>query len=436
MKKIIMSVLFMISLLGLYGCVFNGGQTINDDFDLVVDDPTALSGTVKIALPSAGGKRVILEAVIEEYRKQRPNVTVQVEWKASDDFYLSYQIDVSTGLVFPDVAFIDHVYIQSLAALNLIIPVNQSINQVKDQYIDNLVNATALDGKLYGYPFSANTLALFYNKDILGNRSVPTTYQEFIEVGTSIHQQEQSKPVEQRNQVFSLSTGADYKNFGALIFVSWLSRLNGQMLSADLQTSYINQEPTKQVLTLWKDIIDRGWANPALSNEGLFYVGKVAFLEMGNWIIPTVFGDNAKSNFGVAPLFSLTENGEKNSALGLYALCVTRQSDENRMRLAADLSQFISTNTQVQIDYAKNANLLPVTKEAAQDVFFQQDAWKVFIDALPLAALRPGSPEWPTIQDEIGNMFMKVVLGRETITNAVNDAHNKVQRRLDDFYKG
>jgi ABC-type glycerol-3-phosphate transport system substrate-binding protein len=436
MKKHIIIFVLTLSLIMLSGCQLNKSSDPDDDFDLVVDDPTTLSGTVKIALPSAGGKREILEAVLDEYREARPDVTVEVEWKASDDFYLSYQIDVSTGLVFPDVAFIDHVYIQSLAALNLIIPVDQSIEQVSNLYIDNLVNATKLDDKIYGYPFSANTLALYYNKDILGDRPVPTTYDEFLAVGDQIYQQEQAKPSDQRNQVFSLSTGSDYKNFGALVFVSWLARANGTLLSDDLRTSLVDQTPTTDVLTMWKDIVDRGWANPALSNEGLFYMGKVAFLEMGNWINPIVFGDNAQADFGVAPLFSLSEGGQANSALGLYALCVTKQEDENRMRLAADLSQFISTNTQVQVDYAKNSNLLPVTKEAALDSFFQEPEWQVFIDTLPTAALRPGSPEWPTIQDEIGNMFMKVVLGRNTIAEAVADAHQSIQEKLDDFYEG
>lgn len=435
MKKIFYLVFFTMIVIVLASC----GQTtspIDDNFDLTVEDPTTLSGTVKIALPSSGGKREILTTVIDEYKKVRPNVNVEVEWKAGDDFYLSYQIDVSTGLVFPDAAFIDHVYIQSLASLDLIMSVDSSLNQVKDLYIDNLTTATELDGKNFGYPFSANTIALFYNKDILGDLCVPTTYDEFLDVGTQIYEQEQLKPVDQQNQVFSLSTGADYKNFGALIFTSWLKRINGSLISNDLRTSKLESPEVKDILTKWKEIVDLGWANPALSNEGLFYLGKVAFLEMGCWSIPQLFGANANAEFGVAPVFKLTEDGEPNSALGLYSLCITKQKDENRMRLAADLCQFISTNTTAQVAYAKDSKLLPVTKVAAQDEFFTDPIWKVFVDALPLAAKRPGSPEWPTIQDEIGNMFMKVVLGRDSIDIASKTANNKVQEKLNDYYNG
>ena len=409
--------------------------TTEDPNSLAVADPTQLSGDVKIALPSAGGKRAVLETVIEEYRLSRPNVNVEVEWKASDDFFLSYQIDVSTGLVYPDVAFIDHVYIQYLAALDLINPIDSNLSDVEDLYIDNLMNATALNGLHYGYPFSANTMALFYNKDIVGDREIPTTYDEFKTVAADIYANEMTKPEDDRNQIFSLSTGADYKDFGALLYVSWLARMNGSILSPDLKTSLLSSDESKAVLGMWKEIVDNGWANPALSNEGLFYMGKVAFLEMGNWAIPYLFGEDDVAEFGVAPMFSFTEAGSNNSALGLYALCITKQDDLNRMRIASDLAKFISTNTAIQINFAKATNLLPVTKEAAQDEFFQDPIWKVFIDALPEAALRPGSPEWPAIQDEVGNMFMKVVLGRNTIDEATAYADEEIQAKLDQFYE-
>ena len=59
---------------------------------------------------------------------------------------------------------------------------------------------------------------------------------------------------------------------------------------------------------------------------------------------------------------------------------------------------------------------------------------KKFIDALPTAACRPGSPEWPTIQDSVGNMFMKVVLGRETKEAAAKKADDEIQNKLDEYY--
>ena len=436
MKKILCCLSILILIVCVSGCSIGGGSNDGpgDDFNLNVEDPSTLSGDVKIALPSSGGKREILTTVIEEYEKARPNVNVEVEWKTSDDFYLSYQIDVSTGLVYPDAAFIDHVYIQSLASLDLIYPVDGAIKDVEDLYIENLTAATMLDGKNYGFPMSANTMALFYNKDILGDLPVPTTYEEFLTVGQQIYDNEAKKPADQRNSVFSLSTGADYKNFGALLFTSWVGRLGGSLLSDDLKTSKLDSQEVIEVLGMWKDLCERGWANPALSNEGLFYLGKVAFLEMGCWVVPQLFGEDANGNYGVAPVFKLTENGEASSALGLYSLCITKQSDENRMRLAADLCKYISTNTQVQVAYAKDSKCLPVTKEAANDEYFQTPVWKVFIDSLPTAARRPGSPEWPTIQDSVGNMFMKVVLGRETKENAAAKADSEIQTRLDEYY--
>ena len=435
MKKSINLLLAAVSVCCLSCCTIKKEQESESEVVISIEPPEELAGDVKIALPSTGGKREILTNVVEEYKRSRPNVNVEVEWKSSDDFYLSYQIDVSSGQVYPDAAFIDHVYIQSLASLGLIVPISSTVEDVKDLYVDNLLEASELNGKIYGYPFSANTICLYYNKNIVGNRKIPTTYQEFLEVGASIYEQEEAKPADERAQIFSLSTGADYKNFGALLFTSWLKRDNGKLLSDDLKTAYLKSNEVADVLTKWKDIVDRGWANPALSNEGQFYLGNVAFLEMGCWVNSQLFGENAVAEFGVAPVFKLSDNGKANSALGLYSLCVTKQDDENRMKLASDLCKFISTNTEAQIAYAKDSKCLPVTKLACQDEFYQAPQWKVFIDALPDAAARPGSPEWPTIQTEVGNMFMKVLLDRNTIDEATTYAQNKIQNALDTFYE-
>lgn len=127
----------------------NGGNT-DSGFDLSVDDPTSLSGSIKVALPSTGNKRAILQTAVDAYTASRTGVTVEVEWKAEDNFYNSYKIDVSGGLVFPDAAFIDHVYVQNLASLDLVADVTSVLGDTEDEdfpYIDNLVKANELDGK-------------------------------------------------------------------------------------------------------------------------------------------------------------------------------------------------------------------------------------------------------------------------------------------------
>lgn len=412
-----------------------GGGAPVGDVDLSVEDPTTLTGSIKVALPSTGNKRAILEQAVNAYTQSRQGVTVTVEWKAEDNFYNSYKIDVAGGLVFPDAAFIDHVYVQNLASLDLVADVTSVLGDKTAEdfpYIVNLVKANEMDGKSYGFPFNANTVALFYNKELMGGHAVPTTYEEFKTTAAALLAENPAL----ENKVFSLSTGVDYRNFGAMMFISWLGRNGGEILSEDLRQSRFLSDEVKTTLEQWQEIINEKWAAASLSNEGNFYNGEVAMLEMGCWKVNDLLEspENA-GKYGVAPLFTLQEGVDPCSILGLYSMCVTRQSDVNKMKIAADFSKFISTHTRTQIEFAKEAKSLPVTEEAAQDAYFQSENWKPFTSSLYTAAMRPGSAEYPTVETQIANMYMKVVMGTSSIEDAMKKAHKEVQETLDELFE-
>ena len=50
--------------------------------------------------------------------------------------------------------------------------------------------------------------------------------------------------------------------------------------------------------------------------------------------------------------------------------------------------------------------------------------------------MRPGSAEYPTIETEIANMYMKVVMGSASIEDAMSKGHKKVQDTLDELFEG
>lgn len=430
LKKAALLFCAVVMVFSAVGC---GGDSMGY-VDLSVEDPTQLSGSIKVALPSTGNKRAVLQKGVEAYTASRKNVKVNVEWKTEDNFYNSYKIDVSGGLVFPDAAYIDHVYIQSLAALDLVADVTTVLGDKEAEdfpYIKNLVSASALNDRDYGFPFSANTVALYYNKKLMGDNPVPTTYAEFQTTAAKLLADNPAL----KNKVFSLSTGIDYRSFGAMMFISWLERNGGQILSDNLKKSKFNSEEVKTTLKQWEDIIQKNYANATLSGEGDFYLGDVAMLEMGCWKVPDLLeSEENAGKYGVAPLFSVKEGVAAKSILGLYSMCVTKQNDVNKMKIAADFSKFLSTYNETQIAFAKEAKSLPVTEAAAKDAYFQSASWKPFTDALYNASKRPGSPEYSTVEAQLGNMYMKVVMGTATVEKAMNDAHAKMQEALDELY--
>ena len=106
------------------------------------------------------------------------------------------------------------------------------------------------------------------------------------------------------------------------------------------------------------------------------------------------------------------------------------------IKLCRELAPFeLKEDIQNSLNLTKEAKSLPVTEEAVKDSLFQSENWKPFTDALYTAAKRPGSAEYPTVEQEIANMYMKVVMGSATIEEAMNKGHKKVQETLDELFE-
>ena len=435
MKKLIAVMLAILMMCALFvGCNSNVGTVGGgDDSNLSVEDPSTLSGEIRVALQATGKKRPIYEDAIKKYNETRPNVKITPEWKTADNFYNSYMTDVSTGIRFPDAAVLDHVYIQNLASNGLIASVDSVIDA--DDYLEGIMDTNMFEDKCYGFPLSFDTTALYFNKEIIGDKA-PTTWEEFVAICEKVTQEQSVKPEAERFKPFTLWVGSDYKSYGAMQFVSWVKRSGGNLLSDDLKKAQVNSEPVKEVLEKWRTIGVNGWANRNVAEEGLFFEGKVGMMEEGPWQIPMVFKDEASyDKYGVAPLFSLEDGQPAASVRGAYTLCVTNQQDINKMRMAADFCRFLSTDTEFQVAMGKETKRIPVTEESVQDEFYQDPIWKVFVDLLDGSTFRPGSPEWPYMDQEIGNMFSKIVNGTATnIDQEAKDCNDRIQKRLDEYY--
>ena len=79
----------------------------------------------------------------------------------------------------PDVLMLDNPDIQQIAETGALAPL-EDFGISADGYAPGPVSAATYDGKLYGLQPGANTLAIFYNKDVLSKAGVkpPTTWDE------------------------------------------------------------------------------------------------------------------------------------------------------------------------------------------------------------------------------------------------------------------
>jgi multiple sugar transport system substrate-binding protein len=114
------------------------------------------------------------QACADEFHKQNPNISVKIEQLGWDDYWSGIQTGMVGGTA-PDV-FTDHLAkYPEFAAKNQLVDLQPLIDKDKvdiGQYIKGLADLWARDGKRYGLPKDWDTIAIFYNTDMLQKAGV------------------------------------------------------------------------------------------------------------------------------------------------------------------------------------------------------------------------------------------------------------------------
>jgi multiple sugar transport system substrate-binding protein len=284
----------------------------------------------------------------------------------------------------PDVLMLDNPDIQQIAEAGALMPLDDfGINA--DGYAPGPVSAATYDGKLYGLQPGANTLAIFYYKDVLAKAGVqpPKTWAELKTAA--------KKLTSGKQYGFAFNATADYE--GAWQFLPPMWTNGGD--ETDLKSPQV-----AEALQLWKDLVDDGSVSKSVVNwkqadvNDQFIAGKAAMMLNGPWQIPSL--QKAKVNFGVVP-FPVNKPDQTSIApLGGEAWTVPVTANDAKMAKAAELVKCMNTDEN-QMLRAKQGGLVP-TKVALYDQYKTEvPSMAGFTDAVATARARTGKlgAKWP-----------------------------------------
>ncbi len=378
-------------------------------------------------------EQIIREAVAA-YSEQNPGTEIEIVSKAGMDVFQAYKIALSDDNTRPDVAILDHVYVQSLAKDGMIANLSaMGAGDVQDIYPTGLWQANLYEGNSYALPLSANTIALMYNENILKEAGVtddgtptgkvvpPTTLAELFEA------------CEKVEKIGKTPFAQPINSFAAMAFMSYVGRLGGSIVSEDYRTVKLDgNAQVKEALEIWKKFSDEGWVNKNEFEEGKFYSGGVAFLEMGSWNISKVSGNTAVFDVGVTEMVRFDSEHTNVSGLGLYSLVVAEDSVDKQAAYA--LAKYLSSDEQFQLKFNQSQNLFPVTKTALANEHYTEDAiLSVYAAQMEKVTPRPGTPVWPDLEQVLVTMLRSAVLNGD-VDGALATAQRNAQAATDRIY--
>lgn len=366
-----------------------------------------------------------LGPIIQAFNAKYPNAKVAV--KTFSDF-ISYDralLDALAAGQGPDIFVIRNTDLPRM--LNKITPAPEAFNltKIRETYPQIVEQDFVQQNRLYATPYSIDTLALFYNRDLLDQATVPAPkdWEEFLIANKKITQMEGNK-ITLSGVAFGGSK--DSITEAADIISSLMLQTGTEMTSTDFKSAKFNSTQGVNALRFytqfsipktenysWNDSLGQAVDLFAQEKAGMFvgYAKNLGLIKDRNQFL----------NFSVADLPQV-KNAVKTTTYGNYfGHAVSRQSLQTNLAWELLLG---GTSADVDQTYAQ-INRRPPAVRGAVGAFAEDLELGVFARQILIARSWP-QKDSDAVQNIFSDAIKSVVSNTTTVEKALRDAQNKV----------
>jgi multiple sugar transport system substrate-binding protein len=313
----------------------------------------------------------------------------------------------------PNVLVLDNPVVSTLAEAG-VLKANQEVGLDASQASPNLVSAGTQGGRTYGVPIGANTLALYYNKAVLGAAGVdPASVKDWASLDAALAK---VKAAGKKGITFS-AIGTEE---GTFQFLPWF-------WGAGAALTDLSSAQATAALTLWKSWLDQGHApNSVVSNTQTtswqeFATGEYAFAENGTWQL-----QNAKKagfEYGVIPIPGRT-GATAPAPTGGEFVTVPAQDSKDAETKAGSIAACLTSPDKVLATDTALTYVSAVASVQQQQVAAQPEL-AVWVEAVKSAKGRTADnlgTRYPRISQPLWGAVQAALTGSKTPEAALKDA--------------
>lgn len=344
---------------------------------------------------------------------QQNGVTIEREAVPGADL-IPKVLQQASSRTLPDVLMLDNPDLQQIAASGALTPVTD-YGLSGDGYVKGVVDASTYEGKLYGLQPVTNTIALFYNKDLLAKAGVtpPATWEELRAAAKKLTAGKQ----------YGIAFSAPANFEGTWQFLPFMWSNGGD--EKDIATPAV-----AAALQLWVDLVKDGSASKSVVNwtqadvADQFKAGNAAMMVNGPWQFP-VLNDVSGLKYDVVPIPTPQAGEAPVAPLGGETWTVPNTGNKDRQAVAAKVVQCINSDENI-VKLCTELQYVP-TKPALLDKFVaDQPSMKAFTEMVESARARTGQlgPDWPKAATKIYNAVQSSLAGGVPPQEALQKAQN------------
>ncbi len=254
-----------------------------------------------------------IDSVIEVYEEQHPNVKIESEALASDDYYTLLRSRISADDV-PDLFFV-----VSLTKNAEIIEEGLCVDLSQYDWLQQNIQQTAIDatttadGQVPILSSTMNSMLVTYNKDVFATAGVevPTTWSEFLEVCQTIKDAGYTPIIGGYQDAWVIYSDEQNDSIVTTIRNDKNNRLD---LAAGTTTWVEDKAKFSEVLKRWAErwqyYNDDPFGTDWNTAQNMLATGEGAMIINGSWTMGGVKAINPDANLGTFPL-PLTDNPDE-----------------------------------------------------------------------------------------------------------------------------
>ncbi|OGF69702.1 hypothetical protein A3C73_00180 [Candidatus Giovannonibacteria bacterium RIFCSPHIGHO2_02_FULL_44_11] len=336
-------------------------------------------------------------------------------------------------IIFPSDLFIKHKDI--LAAAPAITMTEREISQ---QFVDAAKTFLSAKNEVLGMPFYAETLQLYFNKDIFTENFVtlpPETWDEVLSLSGKITRKDDSGNILISGA--ALGRAVNIKNAATILTALLLQsgdpifKPNGEIVLGDLPDGFKSSlRPAESALLFFSDFsnpakVAQSWSAALPDSRDMFAAGKLAMYFGSNRDFDIIKTQNPHLNFAVAPLPQLSKNAVSITSGVLYNLVVPKAS--KNQTLAWTLAKYL-TSRDISAEYAKTKNDVSLRRDVLP-VYSGDSVKSVFAKSALALRLWP-NPDPAKSETIFRALIEDVALGRGTIRESIDRAKARFNQKI------
>lgn len=441
-KKVIASMLALSMIAGTSSAVFAAENTTAE-----MADASEVDGTTISFWHSMGGVNgEALDTLVKQFNEENEyGITVDAQYQGEYDDSLNKLKSAQIGNMGADLVQVYEIGTRFMIDSGWIVPMQEMIDgdgYDLSQIEPNLAAYYTIDNELYSMPFNSSTPILYYNKDMFekaGITEVPDSLEGIGEIGQQL--------LDNGGAGEAMSMGIYGWFFEQLISKQGLEYANNGNGRKEAATAVAFDEngAAKNILTVWKDLNDKGFA-PIVGKGGDagladFSAGKSAITLGSTASLKQILQDvNGKFEVGTAYFPKVSSSDEGGVSIGGASLWVLDNQDPKKLRATWEFIKFlISPGSQAY--WNAQTGYFPVTVAAQEEETFKQNVAEYPQFQTAIDQLHDSAPEYagallsvfPEARAIVESEIESLLNGNEDVDAAVKNMTESINGAIEEY---